>query len=104
MEETRGPRRPLPLTADVVRLRPLAQVAGQLINGEKSSEHDVTGQREETSGDVAEPFWGSVRPEARRDPAAEEQQGNRAEHDGVTLTEVCVSVCVCVRVKQLMLL
>lgn len=50
----------LPFTADVVRLPPLAEVAGQVVNGEEPSEYNVPRQTEETGRKVLEPFGGTV--------------------------------------------
>lgn len=65
----------LPFTSEVVRLPPLAEVAGELVNGEKPSEHNVSGETEETGGDVVEPF--GFHTAAQSELPAQNQQNER---------------------------
>lgn len=88
----------LPFTADVVRLRPLAEVAGEVVDGKEPSEHNVPRQTKETSRNVVEPFrW--TRTAAQSERPAQNQQSERSSHDADKPepdTQVTRTACLCV--------
>lgn len=104
----------LPFTADVVRLRPLAEVAGEFINGKKTSKHNVSRQLEETGRNVVEPFRATftAAPTTTKCPEQNQQSGS-CSHDADKLetearvmraVRICVSTtgnsAVCKRIPK----
>ncbi len=70
----------LPFTADIVRIRPLAEVAGEAINGKESSEHNVPRHIEDIGRNVVEPFR-YINAAAKSKGPAQNQQIDRCSHD-----------------------
>lgn len=88
---------PLPFTADVVRLPPLAEVAGELVNGKEPSERNIPRQIEEIGGNIVEPSR-CTRTAAQSEWPAQNQQNDRYSHDADKPeidARVMRTVCVC---------
>lgn len=85
----------LPSAADVVRLVPLAEVAGELVNGKEPSEHNVSRQTEETGWNVLEPFRSTAAqfkcPEQHQQREWSKHNVDKLEMEARRMWNVCTS-------------